>query len=314
MVQYAIANQPLLAYNAWHEYRNILELVQRSSFKGAGIVMRVFLAHLARTLLSTAVTIFIISLLWTFANLKKYKTEVYFLVLGLIVSIIFGYFNEEMSRKAEMGTLTVYSIPTGAEIFVAPEGTLESKNYLGLKPKIGSEESLVGKTNKNAEPFEKLLIPGFYDVGVKVSAARMRKILNKSGNLEFEPDGTVGTMVNFDPSGSGKAISYMSVYQLWITSGRNTTLVALYQPKNMSFPDLVKNTALFPARKTFTMNEKDLQGLTNTIIEEGARRTQTADMLDLLLRGGKLVWKTDAKRFKVINIASETRIFTYNSD
>lgn len=215
------------------------------------------------------------------------------MVLGIIFLTIGVWITTLIKPE---GTLYVYSIPQGAEIYIAPEGTLEADAPPGLGPIIGSPESYVGRApyeSKKLEPFKITLKPGHYDVGVKVTAEQIHEALGTNGNIDFEFDGNFVISRTYEPPDDENAKSYLKVYKLQITNGKETHAIALFQPENVSYSRLV-NSSLFPPEETFHFDDEDFR---NILSSNNAPSSDIPDMLELIHQGGKLIWRDEGHKY-----------------
>ena len=163
---------------------------------------------------------------------QRHKREIiwaaiFAIIFAIPAAVFVAQFIEE-KYFPPMGTLCVYSIPQGATVYVAPEGTLREENR-DLEPKIGSEESKEGVTpiSKKLKPLEIELKPGYYDVQVEVTADQFSEF-GSEGAKDFEWDDNfcISTRDIVETTGpdniTKKYIKYAKIYKVWVSEDIKT--------------------------------------------------------------------------------------------
>ena len=185
--------------------------------------------------------------------------------------------------------LWVSSVPAGADVYVQP-----------FMPDRAPSHSTAPEMRKGVTPLQFALPPGRYWIEVTHDADVFANYFEAPyDNVQFEKDGARSEALILQPFAPGEKRRVTRYYRLDKLPDQGRTIVALFHPRGAS---LERVEALYPSAAGFQMTP---DALPSFLREAQLPAEAQASTLDLLRRGGKVVWARDNDFAVSLEVAPE---------
>ena len=185
--------------------------------------------------------------------------------------------------------LWVSSVPVGADVYVQP-----------FIPDRVPSHSTAPDMRKGVTPLQFTLPPGRYWIEVTHDADVFANYFEAPyDEAQFEKDGARSEALILQPFAPGEKRRVTRYYRLDKLPDQARTIVALFHPRGVA---LERVEALYPPESSFQMTPDALP----QFLQEAQLPAETQALtLDLLRRGGKVVWPRDNEFAVSLEVAPE---------
>lgn len=168
----------------------------------------------------------------------------------------------------------ITSIPTGADVYIQP-----------YEPERFPTHSTASDAHKGKTPLLLTLPPGSYWVEVALDADVFSQFFSPPyENAQFEQDGAVSEALLFRPFAPGEPRRVLRYYRLDKGADAGQTIIALFHPLGAPAERVA---SFYPPTAQFHI---DPGVLPDVFPQDEVPHEEQALLLDLLRRGGKVVW------------------------
>ncbi len=173
--------------------------------------------------------------------------------------------------------LWVSSVPAGADVYVQP-----------FVPQELPSHSSAPDMHKGITPLRLTLPPGRYWIEVALDVDVFANYFSPPyDDIQFEKDGATSEALILQPFAPGETRRVVRYYRLDKLPDQGQTVVALFYPRGAPLEQVV---ALYPQEEGFQMAP---EALPKVLEEAQLPAAVQAPVLNLLRRGGKVLWARD---------------------